>query len=830
MTGPMMLVKNISYYNLSLRWRGNDNQIQRRWFIDPLTEMLLLQISLTMKLTKATPWYYLRTFFKEMQVSSNNIPGSIHKLINAFSLMLQLDVPSFLIGYANHKNLSHSLKGDAWLRLHNKAGQASDNIELDLDITADKDFPTLVSDWDAPIKQALKKKTQRQALQALKHINIEQNSIPLLEHIKAWAIFLLSKGSKFGRKLAVTTVQTYVSRLSYRLYTTIGEYDLTKFDSETFEDIYTEILENEDASQRTIAQILREFHHFLVSKYDIPELNSSILDTRNLITPVNANIISIEEYLATLELISNNISLQILHPDIPVIGRLLIILAFRCGLRRKEVLKLRLIDFQGEVAPEILIRPHSERRLKTKNSTRRLRLNAWLTENELTDLKNWVSKRRMAEDKQTYSEYIFSIPEKHYAFVPEELIFPAIHKLLREATSDESISFHSLRHSCASWNTLRLLVADIGLPERFFKDMSETLKYLQTSKAVKKSCYSHDEPTRKHLYVISALLGHSSPSITLEHYIHCCDILLYRALEKVHLNIPKQVLLNASGLPQATAYRLLSRGTDNIIRTLRKKHTDKYHVFSEPLQPLQVLNTDDAPNMPWFRIMQAWKLLFLHSKYNRPLETLTNELGYTLHEANTLVTQALKFSSLKRKGRHKTPRFRFMDSEGKRLLCPNQPRTHEGKALAADFAQRLFNLSQENNKFYTTLIRIYLSNARYNSNELVFAKSQDAISWIFLLKQIGIAHKHLTFTWCYGVKIKGIKNSERKQYWRESLNIPKKQPIQVKKINNTRPLGRNGAISIRINDYLHSDSQPGQSTEAFRFVITMLATLETQKS
>jgi len=101
---------------------------------------------------------------------------------------------------------------------------------------------------------------------------------------------------------------------------------------------------------------------------------------------------------------------------------------------------------------------------------------------------------------------------------------------------------------------------------------------------------------------------------------------------------------------------------------------------------------------------------------------------------------------------------------------------------------------------------------------------------MFLLKKVDILHKHLTFTWYYGIKIKEQKNSERKQYWRESLYIPKKQPLKSKKINNTRPWGENGTIAIRMNDYLHPSSPLGQSTDAFRFVITMLAILKPQKT
>ena len=77
--------------------------------------------------------------------------------------------------------------------------------------------------------------------------------------------------------------------------------------------------------------------------------------------------------------------------------RLIVILAFRCGLRRSEVFYLMADDFDD--ADYLHVRNNSLRRVKTSNATRSIPAGILLSKGELAELNLFLAERRQLYHK-----------------------------------------------------------------------------------------------------------------------------------------------------------------------------------------------------------------------------------------------------------------------------------------------------------------------------------------------------------------------------------------------------------------------------------------------
>jgi len=826
-----------SFIELSLRWRGQDDMETRRWFPDPFTEALILNQSITPSVTAGKrAWPFIRTFFKEAGVERADRPKNMTALIDALTLDLQMKIPPFLVNYAVRGFVSHSIKSNTWRRFQGVVQQESEEVQLadlegqqetnQMDNSETEDFGE--TSWGCLIRLALWQSSKPLVLAALHSIPHTESEPPVAKYIIDWAEYLIGNGSKLGRTLTLGVIRSYIGMIAPRIFGLIGEEDFALLNIEAFEEIYSQILEDASSAgmRRKLARALRELHHYLSLKLEAPVLDSSVLGLGDALSPVDANILSIEEYKQTMHILDMS-DLIIAHPDLPLIAQIVTTLGFRCGLRRSEVLKLRLIDVHGKVDPEILVRPHATRRLKTKNSTRRLLLTCLLEGDELDSLLSWVDKRRNQERETIYSPYLFSIPGKQYGYVPEELLFPAIHRAMRTATGDNRLRFHHLRHSCASWSLLRLMIADYGMPKGIFDHMPDTYQWLShSSGSFKQALYRHSLPTRKHVYVVASMLGHSSPGITLEHYIHWCDVMLYHTLISAVAPVDKSLWVKVTAIPQATVYRRLDYGGEQaLLDRLRKTSTGRItSILNNPSRVTSTIETGRQNHFPLFaRYEIIWKLLYLHSARNMPVEDLAERYGFTFLEASTMIAEATRISKIKGKGRHASNRHRMMTlTSGQRLICPEKPRDAASVRLSEDFTKKLSNLMKTDPDDCVWFLNYYQANAWARSNDIVFKNVTSAARFLAILEKLNMPHKFIRLTWYHGQKHSSLSDKNRRQYWRTLLELPKNRKMESKKINDVRPLGKHGWLGIRLLDYLNKENDV-HSSYGYRFTFIMFS-------
>lgn len=847
---PLNIVRDIAYLDLRLSWRGHEDMEERRWFPDALTELLLLVYSGTPESSDklGTPWECIKQFLTEAGCPKKQRPKTLYDLLNAVTLELRLVLPPMLLTYATRGCISHSLKPHAWLRIQGlplQENTAADAPVAQAFVKLDdaKETGTLEeAAWLGALRACLRsssKPSARSALKAFRATAEYEDGGPLAAYLTGWADELLSHGSMIGRPLQLSTVYQYVTSLGNRLAGLPQSGEFPRLGAEAIEELYVQVLESAETRglRQKLARILRELHHYLVSQHEIVEIDPDILGARDGLAPVDANLITHDEFERILTLLDRS-GLELIHPDLATIAQLVCILAFRTGLRRSEVQKVRLIDLQGTVDPELLIRPHATRRLKTHNSTRRVPLRELLGPEELVLLFAWNDKRLAQERARPWSEYLFSIPAKGYAFVAEEVLFDIIHRAMREATGDPSVRFHHFRHSCGSWLTLAFVAADQGYPTGYFTHLPLTRRWLDGAKVFREAWYRHGQPTRKHLYSVCALLGHGSPDITLEHYIHWCDVLLAHALKRHTAKDTASLLIPAARLygwlPKSSTYRLAKTGSHALLKRLREDRRHRCLVIDIPPLGRAVAMNENSNDIQesdvTAMIKRIWNALYMHSLHGTPLEELGERYGFRKDDIDTYIQRASAIARLpsgrgKKGFRHRMVKV-LVDKSGsiikKRLLCPIEPKRGWEAEDARIMLRKLGELAASDPDTLLWGLHHYLNSAWASFNDVVAKNNQDANSYFRFLKRLGIADDHLKL-YLY-VKPTATSGATQKVFdrWRNTLpasirSIPLTR-VRVRKRDLRSPGWLGIAVIPRTHRHPSEDASPG-----FRYAILMYA-------
>jgi integrase len=311
-----------------------------------------------------------------------------------------------------------------------------------------------------------------------------------------------------------------------------GEFDPAKITVAELESLYGEILEDdwggvtvetqEEQVRRdktmTVRAIVR-FHAFLQSTYRVGELDEmkDRLHAQGLL-PVDANFLTLDEYSRILRWFDSDTSLN--DPHKRKAYRLFVSLCFWCGLRRDEAFGLRVRDLDG--AGYLHVRPYTGHELKTSNANRSIPASLLMPREIFTELTSWAEQRAKAS-RGGAEVLFFSQPNDASTLLPSRLLFDRITKSMRESLGDQSLKIHHLRHSFATLLTAKLLPHMQEFASVLFARHPETLEWLNAGEDFRTKLFGTNLFRSADLQAIAHLLGHGSPGISVEHYIHCLD-------------------------------------------------------------------------------------------------------------------------------------------------------------------------------------------------------------------------------------------------------------------------------------------------------------------
>ena len=806
------------YLDLKPTWQGHEEVEYRRWFFDPLTELITIKhqnILQSTDVSRLSGTWIIRRVNKTLglYLSKQELPTGITELLEALSIRYSIRLSPFLVRYARRKSLSHSLSESAWDRLSKAGGLTNEHREVNLSqwqkpVNIDDSDEKLRFFYDkklAEIRDCLKTERADLARKNLTLLMSNKESSDYYYLLSDWLKSLLGKGGKRA-PLKVSTLRGYLSSIGRRLAEVFNEQTLSLMQAEEFEDAYSVVLDSLEGRglRRKVAKVILQFHVFVADNHHVPEIQyHQTLGVSNSPIPVDANLIWADEYYQILTFIENSNLIEI-HPDLSEIAQLLFMLGYRCGLRRMEALKLRIIDFQNGQKAHLIIRPHHERRLKTKNSQRLIPLYALLTEDELNRLERWKDKRVKQELGSSKSEYLFAIPSKNFDSVPQDLVFPILHTAMRTVTGDEGLRYHHLRHSFGSLTLLKLMASDYKAPLHFFEKMPKQKIEIERSAEFRNQLLPVQGPTRKYLYAVSRLLGHSGPDISLEHYLHILDLLLYQQM-RIACPPSNELLMAASPLPASTSYRYLAHGADELVERVNKR----YELVSEmtvskkaskPSVTKESVHEDDTEQGAGLELNETWQMLYMYFEHNSSLKYLAER--YKLNEKTVL--KRIKQSEW----------LNIKNSLGQKVNYPSKPTKAADIKVLKSLACAASKLKREDEQAYQNGLLIYRDNYWVSEQQTVFKTKDAAKEYLSFLYGLGLNQESIDLTILVGSQ--KIDGNTHHKYWKSLNTRARVFEFSVEQGKNNMKYGKHGFLRVKVINEM------GVATPAYRFVLQLL--------
>lgn len=799
------------YMELSLGWRGQADAEFRRWFPDPLTTALILTLpsdtvaavqeslrgtQVPSENSKTTPtlttqelWRCIKRYFRWRSLKAVDFPSSLSTLIDAVQLDLETRVPPMLVNFAGRRLVSHSLKPAVWTRLHGQKtlpsdkGEPTDEADGAIEGIGGDTQPAEEAEprWLLPLRRALVGADRSVILERLRPlVSTPDSSTPLTTGalFAGFAHHLLTSARSGGKYLAVATARAYALSSARRLGGILGVEPVGTMAGDEWAAFYAEVLDDAETPgmRRRLTRVLREFHRYLQDALQTDPIDArEVFGLGDGLVPVDANLLGPEEFRRVRQALLRGTRRRA-EPEIIAIADLVFTLAYRCGFRRMEVLKLEIADITLDAPAELLVRPTEARRLKTKNATRKSPVHALLEEDELTRLKDWTLRRRAEEAVQPYSPFLFGVPRLDLPFVPQDTLFPIIHDVMREVTGDHGLRFHHLRHSFASWTFYRLMSSDVPDEVTSLSHVPEIDRLNRSIHSFRSALYRNRWLTRRHVYACTALLGHSGPDVSLEHYIHLADGLLAAYLDQPGLSPRLAAVVTASGHSTASAY---AHGANRspyvwLVHLWKKRYEmsslPAIHVVSKEVQSYR---QDEEI------LFRAWRMIQSHELDMVGVEELSDRFGFTKPDIELMLARSRAISAITISEGGSALRHRFVDRVVERrpkkktvrtALPVDLPDTRD-REIADRYMRAVVAYAASDPDLSLRIFGYFVAHARENFSGMIFKDpnqpdaAADLVRWY---RAVGVSLGELRFT---GFDVTR-ERSRAMGVWRKGLRLP----------------------------------------------------------
>lgn len=343
----------------------------------------------------------------------------------------------------------------------------------------------------------------------------------------------------------------------------LGGQELDELDEGELEHVYEQILASKtNAKSRNYLQgRLRDLHQFASEHYGLISLNNFFLATTATSNQTQVRVGYIPESFYQAMLASLNSLVGLEHDTINGL-KVLLILAYRTGMRRGELLKLRLSDIEESPEAWIYVVNNRYGNNKTDSARRKIPTYLLLLEEEFRQFQHYVGRRRSQNEHAT-NTLLFSEP--HAVTTPHSgTMVSNLIKYLLSLYGLGDLTFHHLRHSALT----NLMVALHGNDTLTSQLTGYTLNHAAQIRA---ELYCANPSSHRDIYTaIAGLAGHLTPETTFLHYIHETSLLLW---ERVNKHDPELNLTEAryfSGLSTEYLNKHVARADEQLkLSTLR---------------------------------------------------------------------------------------------------------------------------------------------------------------------------------------------------------------------------------------------------------------------
>lgn len=629
-----------------------------------------------------------------------------------------------------------------------------------------------------------------------------------------------------------------------RYFSTVYRHVLPAFDNievaDLEEDEWIDLLQIclDRANDKQLFKSLSRFVRFLNVQFNLTALPLNDLDGGNGFSNVNSNLITPYEVFDILNQLGVSRD-DGLSPTLRMQACALII-GFFCGLRRKEVLGLRVTDIYGHKdRPFLFLRTHKNRNLKNSYSRRRLDLVDFIPKPYLKVLMDWHQHQSALNMK-----YFMSFSEHEIG--DDNMIVDPVQEYCRQITGDETFVFHGLRHSFANLYLIRILQIHSPnlrkwLGEEKGKQLEETRELLELnefysvhySKSFLKKYFPAENQTlpRSTLLQLAELLGHKVPDTTCRSYLHLIDEIEAEYFTPVDESIKEACIdqyWSFDNPYKRTRFKKMMQDGGkqiieiNFIKTLYENRLDKKISFTmDSLMfkppPIKVLgdleltanNIFPSSNLVQF-IYPIYRQLFVYGSF---LEEISAAFSLPVDDVKRIKDNALKIAEIKTsKGK---PRFKHPF-----LLR----RSHKLDKKVNNLMKSLSNKQVEVEEIQKGL-HVYLKASQSNKAYRVMLKNNHEFkAYLLLLKAIGVPMTQVGIR-IYPSTCFEKKNNELETYWVQQFQdfIQRKTtPLRVKIYASIVTKAEFGQIEV---EPLQSKDSGFEFLEHYQFAIFLFALL-----
>lgn len=621
----------------------------RRWFPDPISGLLIQRWfrrwGLRWPIAKSEQ--LLKEFFEAETGQQRTAPESLKFILSAAAMDPDINPSGFIRHYQTTQNASVSLPEAAWWRLQTKAVPQREKFAFQAprllsQITPVVDASELLGGCSEDglvtlrsVQKALsstqghKKRSRKMIAESLAEVAANEKQAPIVRVLSLWCQQMItSRREGGGNTLRVSSVRTYLSRIGPPLVVALaGVRNLNELGEDDWEYVYEDLINRSKSPSHQLNRAIqaRDFHQFLVDHFALPEAYIERADGGERV--VDADILTPAEFVRAKLLLQTHSK----DPRMARIRSLVLMLGFRCGLRRGEVQKIQLRDLPGvsEPAldkPELKIRPSTFGSVKTNASIRKLPLSVLLTAEELRDLRYWTQQRRMEQTVPRPMELLFCERHQSSRVLSSLELFKPIQEAMQIA-SGAKLRFHHLRHAFATFTGLRLLEPTTGA--LMLKEWAEddegnvVMPHWGEDYPAISELASANSATGKRLWLLGQWCGHATPSETLKSYSHLVDWVGFHerlAGNNRPLSSSQQAyLLDVSmkslsvfrarhGLKGLTrAYQLLCVATNRWPASFRRTKPAGLKCYQSPMAPDQSLEEAVKPQISAMQVYNIFQ-------------------------------------------------------------------------------------------------------------------------------------------------------------------------------------------------------------------------------
>lgn len=677
---------------------------------------------------------------------------------------------------------------------------------------------------------------------------------PLLVLVVRWSVSRITVRNMWGNRHAPSSAIKRVSQIYNGLVDHLDQINPIALDGDTLQDLYAQAIDVKESNSARLdfTRSLRDFHSYLVEINPLLEIPPGSLwrSSTDIKNDVDANLMWPWEYSKVIESINSEIAItgesisgKEWEERLWKVRRAVMVMGYRCGMRRNEILYLRKSDLaikhrRGYLPRdqwEIIVSPHAKRALKSSSAYRRIPIGILATEQEL----DWIEELYQTTGSIDISEQkVWRLVGDRYFCLHESeerrgweisttQVFDPITWLMTTITGDKTTRFHHLRHSFATINFWRWMhpavTAASPFAERFEEPGIDAVKQRRLILGLKTGL----EPSKKVLHALSMMMGHSEPKMTLCHYIHSANLLLHQRLRQGLPIFGSSHMSNLLSVGQRSVQLQLKKsGSNNAILAVEgsidARLPKQYHRSSREwpeTQSKRVARYGRDVTAAASSYMDVYIAAYEVLRFIKPSRDNSRTLLTSVRElamVYEISTEALLRASLRaahiatithETGGYKTKRHAPPKEQLKGVNENNQtflyyPRQKYSRALSQEILERYQDLPEEDKDRIRPFLDFYIAENRVADGWLEFKALdqfrafQECVSTLNIRRNIVSDTRALHYR--YTLRSKYPENSKKfkaeKRYWKQ-LSLTSPIDLQVRKLGAYK--AEHGILEVR---------------------------------